>query len=50
MAMFIFLHNQHFNESYYGSFEQENLDMLERLVEQEWYTTYPQEEYGKTMV
>ncbi|MNJ40466.1 Sensor histidine kinase YpdA [compost metagenome] len=57
--MFIFLQNQHFNETYYGSFEQENLDMLERkyniyhldrLVDQEWYRTYPEEEYGKTMV
>lgn len=59
IAMFIFLQNQHFNETYYGSFEQENLDMLERkyniyhldrLVDQEWYRTYPEEEYGKTMV
>ncbi|MFD3260590.1 sensor histidine kinase [Paenibacillus lentus] len=59
MAMFIFLQNQNFNESYYGSFEQEDLDMLERkyniyhlnrLENQNWYTTYPEEEYGKTMV
>lgn len=59
MAIFIFLQNQNFNESYYGSFEQEDLDMLERkyniyhlnrLENQNWYTTYPEEEYGKTMV
>ncbi|WP_110931693.1 cache domain-containing sensor histidine kinase [Paenibacillus bouchesdurhonensis] len=59
MSMFIFLQNQNFNESYYGSFEQEDLDMLQgkyniyhldRLENQNWYTTHPEEVYGKTMV
>lgn len=57
MAMFIFLQNHNFNESYYGDFEQEDLDMLERkyniyhldrLEDLEWYKSFPEEKFGET--
>lgn len=59
IAMYLFLHNENFNEVYTGSFTNENPVLLERdynlyhikrIEDKSWYKNFPKEEYGGTKI
>ncbi|WP_334077015.1 sensor histidine kinase [Paenibacillus sanfengchensis] len=59
IAMYLFLANETLPEVYYGSFERENPDLLERnynlyhlkrIENKPWHRDFPPEKYGETML